>query len=177
MINFFIPGKPVGKERPRFGKNGGIYTPEKTKNYEVTIAQLSLVARNAIGIFKPWENLVLVEMEIFCESKQSADIDNIIKSILDGMNKIIYHDDSQVAALDVSKYFDCEEEGVSVFVAPLVQDRSRGSKIACPACHSTNVVKNGQSKKPPKIQYICKNENCQRFSFSINPHPVLSRPK
>ena len=33
-ISFSILGDPVAKERPRFAKNGHVYTPSKTRVYE-----------------------------------------------------------------------------------------------------------------------------------------------
>ena len=36
MINFFIPGKPTGKGRPRVCRNV-TYTPKETKDYETLV--------------------------------------------------------------------------------------------------------------------------------------------
>lgn len=33
-VNFIIPGKPIGKGRPRFTKTGRCWTPDKTVAYE-----------------------------------------------------------------------------------------------------------------------------------------------
>ena len=38
MIQFFVPGKPVGKGRPRFTRSGNTFTPEKTRAYEAAVA-------------------------------------------------------------------------------------------------------------------------------------------
>lgn len=39
MIKFFIPGKPIGKARPRFdGRTHRMYTPAKTAKYEREIS-------------------------------------------------------------------------------------------------------------------------------------------
>ena len=45
-----------------------------------------------------------------------SDIDNIAKSILDGMNGHVYGDDSQITDLVVTKRYDCEDAFVIVTV-------------------------------------------------------------
>ena len=43
-IAFMVPGKPQGKQRPRLGKGGRVYTPTQTKRYESFVAGAYLVA-------------------------------------------------------------------------------------------------------------------------------------
>jgi Holliday junction resolvase RusA-like endonuclease len=94
LISFFVPGKPVPKERPRIGKGRSAYTPPRTTNYE---NQVRACAAQALGRRKPLEGPVAVYMDIYEDgvwvfvfpverSKGSSrgDIDNIVKSILDG---------------------------------------------------------------------------------------------
>ena len=38
------------------------------------------------------------------------DVDNVVKSVLDALNKLIYKDDSQVTDLLVHKYYSEEEK-------------------------------------------------------------------
>jgi crossover junction endodeoxyribonuclease RusA len=170
MITFFVDGAAVGKERPRMGKHGNFYTPSKTKSYEKLVGELARVARNRAGIFAPFEDHIFVEMNIYSQQKQSQklpDIDNIIKSVLDGMNKIIYKDDSQVVALECVKHFECDREGVNILVALLENNRKYGSKpILCPDCKTTKVVKKGFNEKSNQ-RYLCLNDSCQRHSFTM----------
>ena len=37
ILRFTVPGKPVGKARPRFTRRGFAYTPEKTVRYEAAV--------------------------------------------------------------------------------------------------------------------------------------------
>lgn len=106
LIEFTIPGKPVGKERPRMGKNGKFYTPKRTRDFESLIRQVAIVARNRVKIYKPLDEPVAVQIIIFHCNNQFGDMDNIIKSILDGMNKIIYHDDKQVSEIKCMRITD-----------------------------------------------------------------------
>ena len=39
--------------------------------------------------------------------------------------------------------------------------------VCCPACQSSNVIKNGKSKEG-KQRYRCRNQNCSRTSFILD---------
>lgn len=87
-LRFWIPGPPVPKGRPRLGR-GIIYTPAKTKAYEATVAAFAKLA-GASPSSGP------VAVGIYINASGKWDLDNCIKSILDGLNGVAYHDDSQV---------------------------------------------------------------------------------
>jgi len=126
-IEFFVPGKPVAKQRPRFssrGKFGRAYTPSETVNYE---ALVKMCASEATRSDLPMESAIGVTLVIHVDRPKSApkrvvyakkkpDMDNVLKSILDGMNGILYRDDSQVIHAAVDKVFAVEREGVHVEV-------------------------------------------------------------
>lgn len=117
-----IPGEPRGKGRPRFTKQGHVFTDLKTRNYEKLVG---VEYKNQCGKkFK--EN---VEIEIIAKYKiakndskstkekkingeirpdKKPDIDNIVKAILDGLNGIAYDDDKQVVDVKASKFYSVE---------------------------------------------------------------------
>ena len=130
-VRFCIDGEPKGKGRPRFSK-GRVYTPEKTASYE------SLVALNYRNIAKGYKftSPVKVIISVFHKPPQRAskkktndmlcsrirptkrpDLDNIVKIILDGLNKVAWDDDTQVVELVVSKYY-----GVEPFVGVCIEE-------------------------------------------------------
>ena len=114
MITFEIPGEPVGKGRPRFAK-GRTYTPAKTVAYE---AHVAACARRAIteplsgpihvrvqavfAVPKSWTKKKKDEL-MWRPHTQKPDIDNVFKSIADGMEGIAYANDSQIASMDCDK--------------------------------------------------------------------------
>lgn len=115
-IRLVVKGRPVPKSRPRLGLKGRtayVYTPEKTKSYQQLVGW---VARKKCR--KPLEGPVAVFMRLY--SMGRYDLDNVAKSILDGMNKICYQDDEQVVLLVVSKekVDDEKEERAEVEVMP-----------------------------------------------------------
>lgn len=96
MIVFSVMGKPIAKERPRLGR-GGTYTPTKTKDYEKLVNRSS---RAAMQDKQPLTGLLQLSVMIFRADGKHADIDNILKSVMDGMAGAVYYNDSQVAELD-----------------------------------------------------------------------------
>ena len=123
MIRFSVNGKPEGKARPRFVKKSGhAYTPEKTKNYEQAIAWAYKSAGGKLS-----DNYIEISVKAFFEIPKSQnkekrkmmeqglsrptskpDIDNIIKAVLDGLNKTAYNDDKQVVKVSGEKFYSYE---------------------------------------------------------------------
>lgn len=125
-IKLSIPGQPVGKERPRFGKNNQIYTPQQTKDYENRVKTYALCINpelNALSstafsggvavfikAFYPVpKSATKKERELITSGKRplvKPDLDNIGKIILDALNGVAYLDDKQVICLSIEKLYD-----------------------------------------------------------------------
>ena len=123
IYEFEMYGSIVGKARPRMNtKTGRAYTPTKTKLYEYALRQWFL---REYPNFKPIENRVKVTIIAYFEIPKSTskkkeaemlannisptkkpDADNIIKIVLDGMNKFAFKDDTQVTKLEIEKKYD-----------------------------------------------------------------------
>ena len=115
-VTFIIPGKPFGKQRPRFSRRSGrAYTPAKTIEHEAAIAAaakehfpepldgpIKLVVAAVFEPPKSWSKAKKAE-HLGRSHMQAPDADNIIKAVADGLNGIAYRDDSQVAAMEVVK--------------------------------------------------------------------------
>lgn len=137
MIQFNVPGQPVGKGRPRIGNVGQharMFTPGKTVSYESTVAlsaQQAMQGRSLIeGPVKVLMRMTLVIPASWSRKKQEQalagqirpttkpDTDNVIKAIFDAINGVVWRDDVQVVELGVSKVYGAVP-GVSVHVSPL----------------------------------------------------------
>lgn len=125
MINFTYYGEIRGKGRPRFrnaGKFIQTYTDGETKNYEASIkeAYLSSNSEKYMNPETPLELTMVVYHQIpksVSKKKQQEmlsglirptkkpDIDNILKSVLDALNKVAFYDDTQIIKLQVVKYY------------------------------------------------------------------------
>ena len=110
MITFIIPGQPFAKQRPRFSrKSGRAYTPGETVSFERQIGQIATqhfptpidgpVGLEIIATFVPAKSgsKKKTAEHLHRPHTQKPDLDNIEKAILDGLNRIAFADDAQVA--------------------------------------------------------------------------------
>jgi Holliday junction resolvase RusA-like endonuclease len=124
MVTFRVDANPVGKQRARYVKRGNFvstYTPEKTRTYETLIRDAAI---EAMGTSEPLETPVSLYLYIrvpipksYSKKKVEAclngsekpirkpDGSNILKSIEDGMNLIVYKDDSQIVNFHITKVY------------------------------------------------------------------------
>jgi Holliday junction resolvase RusA-like endonuclease len=121
---FWVPGPPVGKARARvvqtdFGARA--YTPQRTKDYEETVAVAALAAgMKGAERFRCFSVLV-VAFKTDRRAKEPQfdtcrpDADNIAKSVLDGLGQLL-GDDAKVAAMYASKWRWRGPAGVAVSV-------------------------------------------------------------
>ena len=119
-----VYGAPFGKQRPRHTKSGHTYTPQRTREYEDRIGTLwkrdygqdcsednRRPVRIYVEAFYPIPQSTskanrqkMLDREIFPTVK--PDLDNVIKSIMDGLNGLAYVDDSQVVSVMSYKAYD-----------------------------------------------------------------------
>lgn len=126
-VTFAVLGDPVAKGRPRASRtHTGIRmrTPAATKRYEEIVQS---AARAAMGAGAPFRRPVSLRVEIYLPiplswskvrqtkarigvicATNKPDADNVLKAIKDGMNGIVYDDDSQVIAMTVTKKYALE---------------------------------------------------------------------
>lgn len=141
-ITIRVAGDPVAKERPRIGKGGNIYTPRKTHVYE---AGVGWKAKQAMQGASPFECPVELTAVCIIEPPQSwaqikreaaisglllpvsaADVDNYLKAICDGLNKIVFKDDKQVCRATVAKMYGPIAETI-ITVTPILANVARAA--------------------------------------------------
>lgn len=112
-----VDGAPVGKARPRFSRIGGgrIYTPQRTVDYEHRIRDRW---KKTYPSEDPYTGPIRVYLEVFYPIPKSTskadrqkmldrkifpvkkpDIDNVIKSVLDGLQGAAFGDDASVVSV------------------------------------------------------------------------------
>ena len=111
-----IPGKPMGKGRPRFSR-GVTYTPKKTVEYEnlVRLVWLQSGYEKLNGCVKVDIRAYMAMPKAWSKKKRAAmhwqpyphkpDVDNICKVILDPLNGLAYDDDAQVVDQHCVKFY------------------------------------------------------------------------
>lgn len=126
-IIFDVVGKIQPKQRPRFVRKGSYiqtYTPTPTLNYQRLVAD---GYKTKYGEYK-MKGALKVEINAFFNVPKSyskkkraelygkpnvlhnGDIDNVAKSILDGLNGVAWEDDTIVYDLHVCKYYTWSDE-------------------------------------------------------------------
>lgn len=122
-LKLVIDGVPVPKGRPRFTKAGVAYTPAKTRAYEKQAAIIADIGMRANGL-KRFECPVTVMATAYLPIPKSMtkkdraaalsgtllpakkpDVDNIAKAALDGLNGIVWRDDSLIVGLSIKKRY------------------------------------------------------------------------
>lgn len=140
LFTFTVPGKPQGKARARTfydsrSNKMSSVTPEKTVLYENLVKtcfrqrygqgrfpdDAYIIARIA-AFFEPPKSISKKKRAEMLEGKiwpaKKPDSDNIAKVVLDALNGIAYHDDTQIIKLVVTKAYS-EEAHLSVTLAKL----------------------------------------------------------
>ena len=120
LVRFEVPGKPQAKQRVRSTRSGVHYTPEKTVAYEGLVAYAGQQAMDGVGpVLGPLAVVMRIRMPIpksWSNKKQAdalagrllptvkPDLDNLGK-IMDGLNMVVWGDDSQIVELKLSKVY------------------------------------------------------------------------
>ena len=134
-VSFTVPGPPKGKARARTvrTKDGRTfsYTPDGTVLYENLIK--TCYYQTGVNPFGADEELRATIVAYYPITKSTSkkkrqqmlaglirptkkpDLDNVIKSILDALNKFAYHDDTQIALVQAKKCYSAVE-GLDVTV-------------------------------------------------------------
>lgn len=128
-----VPGKPVPKGRPRFGR-GRTFTPKSTRDYESRIAESAAASMQEAGVARVGSKVAVIVQAVLAIPKSyrgkqrldaltgvsypSGDVDNYAKSALDGMNGVVWEDDRQVVQMGATKRWagEGEEEGLTIEV-------------------------------------------------------------
>lgn len=111
MISFTMNLDPVAWERVDRGRYGQAYVPKKTAEYEECVGYYGRKIHKGEPLKGPLKvtlNFVLVRPKRpkFELPAVRPDLDNYVKAVTDGLNKIIWNDDAQIVLLIASKIYD-----------------------------------------------------------------------
>ncbi len=101
MINFKVPTRCVPKARPRVVANH-TYTPKRTKDCEVSIRMHAMHAMGLNHFFSCHPGEIEITITFAFKGGKIGDIDNLCKTVLDGLQGACYFNDSQVKNLSAS---------------------------------------------------------------------------
>jgi crossover junction endodeoxyribonuclease RusA len=132
FVRFTVPGEPLSKARARVVR-GRAYTPTVTR-----LAEARVQAEYLAAVGRAWAERddigFAVAMRFHAFTRQRRDVDNMVKLVLDGLNKLAWADDAQVMEIHASKVLvDDESEArteVELYELPL----SIGVHFVCEQC-------------------------------------------
>ncbi len=121
MVSFTVKGTPAAKARPRFtSMNGKVraYTPKKSATYENLVKleaqkHITKPIDGPVGLYihfylpRPKRLVWKTKQMPSIYTDKRPDIDNLAKSVIDGLNDIAFRDDGQIAMLHIQKRY-CE---------------------------------------------------------------------
>lgn len=136
MIKFTINEKAIPKKRPRLARQGYAYTPKETRDFEQLVAHhayqymvehnLSIlegaveaclkVGRKVPASWKGKKREDALDGRIYPICK--PDIDNLEKSVWDGLNGVAWLDDSQIVKTRCEKIYS-EKDFIRVEIREL----------------------------------------------------------
>ena len=139
-ISITIPGKPIGKARPRFFKRGnfvGTYSAQKTEEGQCMLEICKALGEN----FKPLTGPLKLEIDFFMprpkshfgtgrnvdKLKESAptypttkpDISNCIKFYEDCLNGLAWVDDKQICEIHARRIYSAVPE-TDIFISKII---------------------------------------------------------
>jgi Holliday junction resolvase RusA-like endonuclease len=131
-VSFIVPDHPFGKQRSRSTKSGRHYTPQETVRYENLVMMQAMQAMQDRPPVDIDVGLMLVAVfpipKSFTKAQRAAaladeirptkkpDLSNIQKALEDGMNAVVFKDDSQITESGGSKKIYGEVPCVKVCV-------------------------------------------------------------
>lgn len=119
-----IPGRAVPKGRPRFSRTGGVYNPKTTNDYERLVANAWFEKYGSTAI----EGNIEAQIVVATDRHQKQDVDNLAKSILDGLQKggAFIEGDQQIYKLAISKIPAAKDNCCVVVALETITDYADG---------------------------------------------------
>lgn len=113
-LYFSIPIKPKPYARPRFnGLHKHIFD---APDYSAYLTSIRFAAQQAMkdNHLHKFAGNCAAEVKFFKNiknpaSKRFGDLDNLLKALFDGLNNIVFLDDSQIVQLSAQKFYDVDE--------------------------------------------------------------------
>ena len=115
-VKILIEGEPIPAARPRFSGRR-CYQPKRNVEYR---RRIQAAARSAMDGRKPMTGELCAAVKLYRRFKTTTqifgDVDNHLKAIFDGLNKIAFEDDRQIVSCIVEKHTDKENPRAEILL-------------------------------------------------------------
>ena len=115
-FEYALDGDPVPTARPRFGKGGRAYQDARSREAQAEHRQ---AGRLALPDGWPKDARYSVKLAFQLPGGRAKDLDNLAKTVLDGLNGVAWDDDSQVDSMSLQKAAYCDDGATIVSVEVL----------------------------------------------------------
>jgi len=123
VIDLTVEGNPIGKERPRLGKGGHVYTPNKTLSQETAI---KWAIRDELRDYDvDGESEFALLCYFYRNDLRRVDADNCLKLVSDAANGMVWKDDSQVVEVYARLYRGCARAYSQITIYKFVPELDR----------------------------------------------------
>lgn len=114
--SFTVPGRPIPAERMTQRSKFS----DRAQRYLKYKALVGWRAKQAH--IQMTNGPVTVAMLFYFSNNRLPDVDNLVKAILDGLNKVAWKDDRQVARIEAERIMDTVERA-EIVITPYVSER------------------------------------------------------
>ena len=142
-LHFVIRAEPIAQGRPRLTTIGGMaraFDPKKSRDWKAYVAHLATDAMEDAGLSTPMDGPLSVRIRFGFSLPKSQwrkrtprprqwhakrpDIDNLYKGVIDAMEGIVFHRDSEISQVMAQKVIVAQGDGpfVSILVEKLSAD-------------------------------------------------------
>ena len=118
IVEFFVPGRPKAWQRVSTNKHGAKFVPNETAEWKKTIGWEAKKIGASMELGPVRLSLVFylpgAKKNISKPHTVRPDLDNLIKSVKDGLKGICWKDDCQIFKVEAIKYVYPEKMGVLI---------------------------------------------------------------
>lgn len=153
VLKLTFDGNPLAKSRPRFSR-GRVYNPQKNEDYEEALgwamkAELGQHEMDDINEFG-------LSCNFYRSTAQRIDVDNMIKTVCDAANNIVWKDDAQCIEV-YGRVFRRDKNPRTEMVIYRIPDAESSPHKICPQCKI-------KFKSAPSIKTVFCSQGCFRAS-------------
>lgn len=114
IFELTVEGNPIPKGRPRV-VDGHAYTPQATRDYETRVRSAAILE----WMGEPMKGPLSIKLLFYRANKRRADLDNLMKAVVDALQGVVLVDDNQIVTALIHKRVDRERPRMEITIIPI----------------------------------------------------------